>query len=79
MKDVSKYLWTGNDEAFIPLEKDEDSSTASKRIKSYCFRLRAVAKTETIYGCNAKGEGFRFIHVKLDKPMERKHEWNRQY
>lgn len=79
MKDVSKYLWTGNDEAFIPLDKDDVLTICARRIKSYCLKLCGLhAEVETIYGANSKGEGFRFMHVKLEKPIERKHEWNRR-
>lgn len=78
MKNVSKYLWTGAKEAFIPFEEGDVSTKCSRNIKSYCLNLGLKAETETIYACDREGKGYRFLHVILDKPVERKHEWNKQ-
>ena len=73
MKDVSKYLRDGTTEAFIPYEAGDEPSIVSRRVKSYCFHFGVIASTETIYGANSKGEGFRFLHITLDKAIERKY------
>lgn len=73
MKDVSKYLRDGMMEAFIPYEAGDESTIVSRRVKSYCCHFGVTAHTETIYGANSKGEGFRFLHITLDKPIERKY------
>lgn len=75
MKDVYKYLKDGTVEAFIPFEEGDTSTKCNKNIKAYCFHFGVRAEIETIYACNSEGEGFRFAHVKLDKPIERKKEW----
>ena len=69
---ISKYFKDGEKEVFIPYAKDDKSGNVAREVKAYCFHFGVTAKTETIYGANPSGEGFRFLHVILDKEIERK-------
>lgn len=72
MKKLNEYLGVGVTETFIPLPDDVDLAKATRDVKSYCFHYGVKNTIETIYGCNSKGKGFRFLHINLDKAIERR-------
>ena len=78
MKEIQSYLDANATEAFIPLFDGDDLTKMMRSIKSYCHHFKAKNSIEAVYGCSASGNAYRFVHVVLEKPIERKKTWKKK-